>query len=500
MTSRRSFLKNAGSIVLYFNLMPVQAVAQTAAAPELPSSLAANSGLDTWLRIAADGQITLSPGKCELGQGIQTALAQIAAEELGVSFDQVRVATVDTDSSPNEAYTNGSRSVEVSGTAVRAAAAEVRAILVELAAEELAVDSNRISVRKGTFTVDGTSSQLDFGAVVKDLNLARKATGSVPPKGRDDYHIVGKSLQRIDIPRKTFAEAAYIQDIRMDGMLHARVVRTGDREAKLLSPIEFGAVSRLPGVVKIVGDGSFLAVVAKREEQAVNAARALAKLCHWDTTELPFKESTINKWLEQAPADVKVVGERGSVGSAPVDKTLSATYSRPFQAHGSMSPSMAIAHRSGDQLTVWTHSQGVFPLRGAIANLVGLDEQNLRLINAEAAGCYGHNGADDAAADAALIAMKVPGKPIRLQWSRADEFLGEPYGSAMTTKVSAGLDAEGRIVDWRYDVLSGTHSIRPSGARRAGNLFAARQIATPLPLPPVSSSAMLPPGPLSPSC
>jgi CO/xanthine dehydrogenase Mo-binding subunit len=148
---------------------------------------------------------------------------------------------------------------------------------------------------------------------------------------------------------------------------------------------------------------------------------------------------------------------------------------------------MAIAYRTDDQLTVWSHTQGVFMLRGAIAKLVGLDEKSVRLINAEAAGCYGHNGADDAAADAALIAMQVPGRPIRLQWSRADEFLGEPYGSAMTTKISAGLNSEGTIVDWQCDVWSGTHSIRPAGANRAGNLFAARQIATPLPAPPVGN-------------
>jgi CO/xanthine dehydrogenase Mo-binding subunit len=184
---------------------------------------------------------------------------------------------------------------------------------------------------------------------------------------------------------------------------------------------------------------------------------------------------------------VKIVAERGSIGSGEVTRTVSERYSRPFQAHASMSPSMAIAYRTGDQLTVWSHTQGVFMLRGAIAKLVGLDEENVRLINAEAAGCYGHNGADDAAADAALIAMQMPGRPIRLQWSRADEFLGEPYGSAMTTKISAGLNAKGIIIDWQCDVWSGTHSIRPAGAKRAGNLFAARQIAKPLPVPPVGN-------------
>jgi CO/xanthine dehydrogenase Mo-binding subunit len=486
VTTRRRFLQGAGAIVLYFNTLP-SVLAQQATETDLPGSLAANPGLGTWLRVDADGSVTLSPGKCELGQGIQTALAQIAAEELDVSFERVSVATVDTAVSPNEAYTNGSRSVEVSGAAVRAAAAEVRAILIDLAAEELGVGSAKIGVRNGVFMVAGKPSTLDFGAVVKNLNLARNATGTVSPKPRDRYQIVGHSLQRIDIPRKAYAEAAYIQDIRLDGMLHARVVRTGDREAKLLPPANFDAVSELPGVVKIVRNGSFLAVVAEREEQAVNAANALASLCRWQGAELPFQEGRISAWLKKAPADVKVVAERGAIGAGNILRTVSQEYSRPFQAHASMSPSMAIAQEADGQLTVWSHTQGVFMLRGAIARLVGLDEDSVRLINAEAAGCYGHNGADDAAADAALIAMQMPGKAIRLQWSRADEFLGEPYGSAMTTRISAGLDDAGRIVDWQFDVWSGTHSIRPAGAKRAAHLFAARQIAVPLPLAPVGN-------------
>ena len=472
--------------MLYFNSLPMSATAQQATV-DLPGSLASNPNLDTWLKIAADGRLTLSPGKCELGQGIQTALAQIAAEELDLPIERVCVANVDTASSPNEGYTNGSRSVEVSGPAVRAAAAEVRAILIEFAADELGVDSNNIGIRNGLFTVNEKQSTLGFGDVAKGRSFSRIATADVTPKSSDEYQVVGKSAHRIDIPRKAFAEAAYIQDIRMEDMLHARVVRTGDREAKLLAPTEFDAVSRLHGVVKIIRDGSFLAVVTKREEQAVNAAKAMARLCQWDTTELPLQESTTSEWLKQAPANVKVVAERGSIGATDVVRTFGASYTRPFQAHASMSPSMAIANKSDDQLTVWSHTQGVFMLRGAIAKLVGLDEESVRLINAEAAGCFGHNGADDVAADAALIAMQMSGKTIRLQWSRADEFLGEPYGSAMVTSVSAGLDASGTIVDWQYDVWSGTHSIRPAGAKRAGNLFAARQIAKPLPLPPVGN-------------
>ncbi|MFQ6006297.1 MAG: molybdopterin cofactor-binding domain-containing protein [Woeseia sp.] len=485
MTTRREFFKGTGSLVLYFSIVPPSAAAQRGTTAELPPALASNPSLDSWLRIAADGVVTLSPGKCELGQGIQTALAQIAAEELDVTLDRVRVATVDTAYSPDEAYTSGSRSIERSGAAVRTAAAEARAILIGLAAAELGVDSRNVGVRNGTFTKDGADTKLDYWAVVGERTLARHATGSAPPKDPEQYQLVGRSVARVDIPAKAFAEAAYIQDIRLGGMLHARVVRGGDREAKLSLLPGVDSVARIPGVVKIVQDGSFIAVVADREERAIDAAAKLAKLCRWRRqTPLP-ERAALSEWLRKAPADVEVVAERGVMGSGDSARTVSASYSRPFLAHASISPSTAIAYKQGKQLTVWSHSQGVYPLRGAIAKVVGLNENDVRCIHAQAAGCYGHNGADDAACDAALIAMQLEDRPIRLQWMRADEFLGEPYGSAMSTRIIAGIDANGTIVDWSYDVWSGTHSSRPRGAKVAGGLIAARQIARALPLPPV---------------
>jgi CO/xanthine dehydrogenase Mo-binding subunit len=487
MTTRRSFIKGAGSIVVYFNVMSAGSVAQAAAGAELPQSLASNPRLDTWLRIGADGVIALSPGKCELGQGVQTALAQIAADELDVDLGRMHILTIDTDYSPDESYTSGSRSIEHSGAAIRMAAAEVRAILIELAADELDTAPEKIGVRNGIFTIDGAATRLDYASVIGEKTLSRHASGSVAPKDRDCYEIVGRSAERIDIPAKAFAEDAYIYDMRLDGMLHARVVRKGDRESKLSLPADIAAIRRMPGVVNVVRDGSFLAVVAEREEQAAGAARELAGLCDWKHETLPFDEASLSAWLREAPADVKVVAERGAVGSADIARKVSRSYSRAFQAHASLSPSAAFAYRQGNRLTVWSHSQGVYPLRGAIAKIVGLDEENVQCIHAQASGCYGHNGADDAACDAALIAMQIPGKPIRLQWSRADEFLGEPYGSAMTTEINAGIDDGGRIVDWTFDVWSGSHSTRPRGANGAGRFFAARQLARPLPVPPVGN-------------
>lgn len=486
MTTRREFVKGGGSLILYFSLAPMSPRAQSATPPELPPALASNPGLDSWLRLGADGVVTLSPGKCELGQGIQTALAQIAAEELDVAFERVRVAPVDTSYSPDEAYTSGSRSIEMSGAAVRMAAAEVRAILIDLAAAELGADGSKFRVRDGTFVLDGAATGLDYWAVVRDRTLARNATGSALPKSHERYQLVGRSAERIDIPPKVFAEASYIHDIRMPDMLHARVIRTGDPAAELSRLPGSDDVARMPGVIKVVRNGSFIAVVAEREEQAVDAAARLAPLCRWSRGRALPDAATMSDWLRRARSEDTIVARRGVSGSGDIARTVNRRYSRPFHAHASISPATAIAQKRGDKLTVWSHAQGPYPLRAAIAKIAGLSETDVRCIHAQGSGCYGHNGADDAACDAALIAMQVEGRPIRLQWMRRDEFLGEPYGSAMSAEIKAGIDADGTIVDWTYDVWTGTHSSRPGGGPSAGGLLAARQIARPLPLPPTT--------------
>jgi len=475
----------SGFLLLYFQLPVPESRAQQGFTR--PPALAANPDIDSWLKIAADGFIELSSGKCELGQGIRTALAQIAAEELDVEMDRIRVVTVDTDYSPDESFTSGSLSVEMSGSAVRTVAAEARGILLMRAAEQLGVESRSLSINNGRFLLNGDATDLDYWTVIGDQTLVGEVSGDFGAKSTDLYRLVGRSVPRIDIPAKIFGDSTYIHDMRPAGMLHARVVRTSDPGASLALPDNIDEIAAMPGVVKIVRDGSFLAVVARREDQAVRASQALAPLCTWTgTRELP-DPARLEAWLKAAPADVKVVAERKDPATGEAVREYRRQYTRPFQAHASISPSIALAQQQGGSLTVWTHAQGMYPLRGAIAALVGLSEDEVRCIHVQGAGCYGHNGADDAAADAALIARHLEGPPIRLQWSRADEFLGEPYGSAMTTEIVARLDADDRIVDWRYDVWSGTHSSRPRGAGAAGNLLAARQIAKPLPVPPPSN-------------
>ena len=269
-------------------------------------------------------------------------------------------------------------------------------------------------------------------------------------------------------------------------MLHARMVRSEIDAARLVS-VETETVAGMPGVEMIVRDGSFLAVVASREEQAIGAAEALGRSTVWETVRTLPEPDDFPGLLHTLPAETTVVhdtdtlGDRETSPAGPIVREHSANYSRPHTAHASMSPSAAVAHWDGALLTVWSHGQGMFPLRQALARVVGLPERQVQCIHHQASGCYGHNGADDAACDAALIAMAVPNRPIRLQWSRHDEFRREPFGPAMSMQISAATDAAGNIQRWLFDVWSPSHSTRPYyGGDTAGSLLAALEKDQPL--------------------
>jgi nicotinate dehydrogenase subunit B len=467
--SRREFCRNTGILLIGVSITPVG----LAQAQKLSPSLAANPRLDSWLRIGNNGMVTVWPGKCELGQGITTALAQIVADEADVSIQNVAMQAVDTSTSPDEAYTFSSISIQHSGSALRQAAAEMRHILIQNAARRLGVSADRLTASDGTIYRDGRETAETYAGLMTDADFDVDVQGNVRPKAAENYQYVGRSLQRLDLPAKVFAEPSFIQDIRLPGMLHARVVRPA-LQNQVLIDADADAVLDNPGVLSVIRDGSFLAVVAKREEQAISAAEELRKHSRWQGAELKPAEAQLAQEIRGMPSREYLVHETTNDSDASV-RELAADYFRPFTAHASISPAAALALWEDGNLTVWSHGQGMFPLRGAIARTVNLEEQQIRLIHGEAAGCYGHNGADDAACDAAIIAMQVPGVPVRLQWSRYDEFRYEPMGSAMSVQLSAGLDAGNSVTHWHYNVWSGTHSGRPAGAPAAGNLRAARE-------------------------
>jgi nicotinate dehydrogenase subunit B len=475
--NRRDFSKRLGGILVAFSLGPRIALAQEP--PRLPGSLQGNRRLDAWIRINADGSATVFTGKVELGQGILTALAQIAAEELDLPLDRVKMISGDTGQTPNEGMTAGSLSVENSGTALRMASAEVRAILRELAAKRLGVAADALTIADGSIKApDGR--HIGYGELAAEADLQREATAKATPKAPANHRIVGRSIPRFDIPGKVTGGIAFVQDLRLPGMLHGRVVRPPGYGSKLDS-VDEASVKAMPGVVAVVRDGSFLGVVAEREEQAIKARAALLASAKWTPgPELP-DPARIFDVIRSLPSKDETIGVKQ--GQPPASaRTLEAVYTKPYMAHASIGPSCAVAEFKDGRMTVWTHSQGVFPLRGELVKTLKLPATAVRCVHAEGSGCYGHNGADDAAVDAALLARAVAGRPVRLQWMRDDEFKWEPYGPAMAMRAKASL-ADGRIADWEYELWSNTHSSRP-GSTTGTNVLAAWYLAEPQPMGP----------------
>jgi nicotinate dehydrogenase subunit B len=483
--SRRAAIAGTGALIFSFSSLgrlraQDPAAQQTGASPtqnQIHGSLSKAPFLDSWIRIDAKGAITVFTGKAELGQGIKTALLQIAAEELDAGLEQLTLVTADTARTPDEEYTAGSHSVQDSGTAIMHAAAQVRQLLVNEAATRMGVGADQLRTESATvFAPDGR--RFGYGELVAGQMLHVEAASQSTLKNPQQFKVMQRPIPRVDIPGKVTGGEAYVQDLRPAGMVHGRVVRPPSYGATLVK-IDVRGVEKMPGVLKVVRDGSFLAVIAAREFQAIEAMRALAAAARWQETAVLPSAERLPDFLKAQPAqDITVLDARQSTVSAA--KSLSAQYSRPYLAHGSIGPSCAVALYDGDTMAVWTHSQGVYPLRGAIAEMLGLAKDKVRCVHAEGAGCYGQNAADDAAGDAALLARAVPGRPVRVQWMREQEHAWEPFGPTMAIKVSAGIDADGKIVDWDYAVWSNTHATRPGPA---GALVAARSLASPFAQP-----------------
>lgn len=424
----------------------------------LPVTLAANPVLATWLDLTDVGVVTIRSGKVEYGQGIWTALAQIAAEELDVDLRRVKVAPVSTATSPDEGTTSGSRSIEESGMALRQACAQARSLLVAAAAARLGVAPPALGVTDGEITTDAGGTGLTYWSLAGPGLLDTEAGGLIPAKAHGRWSVAGHSAQRLDIPDKVTGRPRFLHDLVLPGMLYGRVIRPPAPAASLASLGD----AQLPGGVVTVRDGSFLGVVATTDRAAVASARVLAGSARWDVAESLPDEHDLKGFLLSAPAQAVTVDERHDEQAvAAVTRTLTAEFTRPFLAHASMAPSCAIARWDGDAVTVWSHSQGIFALRGAIAAGLGLAAGQVTVNHVEGAGAYGHNGADDVALDAVLLARAVPGHPVRVLWSREDEMSWAPLGSAMLARLTAGLDDSGRIATWRQDVWSNGFIGRP---------------------------------------
>jgi nicotinate dehydrogenase subunit B len=465
----------SGALVLSF-----RCALRAAGAPEpqMPGSLSKAPYLDAWIRIDADGSISVFTGKAELGQGIKTAIIQVAAEELKVEPSHIHLITADTQLTADEQYTAGSHSLQDSGTAIRNAAAQVREILIAEAARRWSLRPEQLRVDRGRILA-GDGQSVAYGELVAGnlIHVRAQPISALTPADRLTQ--MGRSLPRVDIPAKVTGGAAYVQDMRLPNMVHARVVRPPSTGAVLLD-LDTREVLRMPGVLSVVQDGNFLAVVAREEFQSVQAMRQLGTLAHWSEQALLPPQNRLVDYLLGLPSDDAVVIDQA--GGPSGSHTLEATFTREYQCHGSIGPSCAVAVFDQGAMTIWTHTQGVYPDRSAIAEMLGMPKDAVRCIHVEGSGCYGHNGADDVAADAALLAHRMPGTPVRVQWMREQEHLNEPYGPAMVSKVRAVINSDGKIESWNYELWSNPHSTRPGSASA---LLPARLLSSPFtPKPP----------------
>lgn len=432
-------------------------------------AIEAANQIDDWIAIEPDGSIRVNSGKVELGTGVRTALAQIAAEELDVPLDRIHMEMGRTGITPDEGYTAGSKTIYFGGHSIRQASAEARQALIEAAAAKLGVPVEELTVRDGVVLVAGDESHgVSYAEIMGGKRFNRRITGSAATKSPADYRIVGKTARRVDLPGKFTGAGSYVHDMRLPGMIHARVVRPPSAGAELLSvdgPSTAG--------VQVVRLGNFLAVAADREETAVRAAREL-KVEWRERQELPSDEEFFDYLRDQPTTDREAVSEGDAAAAMKrARERREAAYFQPHQSHASVGPSCAVAEMHDGMMTVWCPTQGVYPLRAALADLLEMPEERVRVMHAEGAGCYGQNGADDVAADAVLIARET-GKPVRLLWSRSDEFGWEPYGPAMIMSLRGGVDADGRVSGWQNEVWSPSHSGR---GRTALDLVAGQLVA-----------------------
>ncbi len=493
MLSRRQFISRAGTLAVAFSLAPMLTRFSTgeASAAGPGSDLA----VDSWLVIDTDGGVTIYSGKVELGTGVQTALSQIVAEELYVNLDEITFVQGDTSLTPGDkGYTAGSNTIRSEGPKLRIAAATAFQTLLQLASQQIGIPIHALEARAGMIGIGHNLNHgVTYGQLIGQQQLQLSSNPNVVVKDPKDYTIVGTTVPRVDLPDKFLANFNYVQDVRVDGMLHARVVRPGGRNATFAS-LDDSACASVPGFLQVVRKQNFVAVVAETEWAAIQAAKALN--VNWNQG-TPLAGGTSDQALQDALQNASNIYQSGlpipETGNVDValdgaSTKLDATYFTPFQMHASVGPSCGVADvrtapdENGILATVWSGTQGVYPLQGAIADLLGIEPAAVHVIYVEASGCYGHNGADDAAADAALVSQ-IMGQPVRVQWMRQDEHGWEPLGPAMAHQLRGGLDSKGRVIAWDHEIWTPVHSTRPGGV--AGNLLAGQETGF---LPPALGS------------
>jgi nicotinate dehydrogenase subunit B len=450
--TRRQLLKSGGALFVGFTLVPRIANAAAPANKQAASGAAkektvAPDQVDGFLAIDAKGKVTVFSGKVDLGTGIRTAMAQIAAEELSVPLDSVTVVQGDTALTPDQGVTFGSLSVQNGGMQIRQAAATARQALIAQAATKLGVDKESLQVAKGIVAPrDGGGKGVTYAQLIGGKQFDLKLDPKAPMKDPKEYEIVGKPIRRLDIPGKVTGTFHYMHDFRIPGMQHARVVRPTGVKAQL-KDVDDSRCKKIPGYAGLVRKANFLAVLGRDEWSAIKASRAI-KATWSDWEGLPEQSALWDSVRSTKIVSTEELQKTGDVTKAPPGaKTVKATYDWPIQTHGSIGPSCAVAQLEDGKLTVWSASQQTHLLRKQIAAMLSLDPERVRCVYFEGAGCYGRNGHEDAAADAALIAMETK-KPVRVQWMRQDEHGWDPKGPPTLLDLQGTVDERGEIVTW----------------------------------------------------
>jgi nicotinate dehydrogenase subunit B len=442
----------------------------------VPLSIQNNRRMETWLRFLPDRTLRLAVGKVELGQGNVTALAQIAADELDVDLARISVLSGDTQEAPDEGQTTSSQSIEVSGRSVRLVTAEFRARVLDRLARRLNCNPDEITVADGAFHHGDAPTGHDYWSFTTDEDFARDIEGNAATKPPAAYRVVGQPVPRRDLPAKVKG-AGFIHDMVRADMLHARILRQPSRGAALASLDDARIRRAAGGDFRIVRVGNFVAFAGADETVVQRAAASAPQHATWDNVPRLTPDMQEAAWLVGKPSNDRVLYDESA---PPAGTVVQASFSRPYVAHASMAPSCALAEFRNGRLEVWSHTQGVYPLRASLANVLGLPADAITVHHAHGAGCYGHNGADDVAVDAAVIARELPGHCIRVQWRREEEFGFEPLGSAMHVTARAVLDEAGKPLDWTTEVWSATHVQRPSSG---GNMLTHEALPTPPPDP-----------------
>lgn len=470
---RRAFLQSGGALAVFFAVPVTRAMGATPI-PDPKNQDPAK--VSAWLTLNREGTVTLHAGKVELGTGVQTALAQLVAEELALPIQSVIVKMGDTLDAVDQGPTIGSLTLKTSMMPVRRAAATARAHLIARAAQKLGRDPAQVTAEAGAVHAnDAPRRRITYARLVSGDWTALAVDEHAPLKAPGSFEVIGHPVPRLELPDKVRGAHRYMQNIRLPGMLHARVLHAPIQGATLVKA-DRATVATLPGFVDLVIRQNFVAVVCEREYQAVKAAQALA--IEWKPAPGSIASTAIYDAMQAERGDTVELRKSGDAETtlASAARRLSNVYRTSYQTHGSIGPSCGVADVRADQATIWSATQGSFPLRDAIAALIAMPKDKVRVIWTEGAGCYGHNGSDDASAEAALLSKQL-GRPVRVQWMRHDEHGWDPKGPATEIRVHASLTPEGGVDGWSYLVASPTHISRPMGA--PGNLLPGRAMGLP---------------------